>query len=93
MANHLPLTPRSSSPLPCPPDAEKSINNILDYVGGEGKGFGVEPDLAKLERFYEATKRSLEEARNEVRPPPPYLSPLHVCALLTDIPARPANSA
>jgi COP9 signalosome complex subunit 2 len=44
--------------------SEKSINGILDYVGG-GKGGPVEVDV--LERFYQATKDALEEAKNEVR--------------------------
>lgn len=48
-------------------DSEKSINNILDYVGGEGKGYGVKTDLETLEKFYEVTKKTLEESKNEVR--------------------------
>lgn len=44
--------------------SEKSINGILDYVGG-GKGGAVEVDV--LEKFYQATRRALEEAKNEVR--------------------------
>jgi len=44
--------------------AEKSINGILDYVGG-GKAGPVEVDV--LERFYEATRSALEDAKNEVR--------------------------
>jgi COP9 signalosome complex subunit 2 len=43
--------------------AEKTINGILDYVGG-GKGGPVE--VAVLEKFYQATKDALQEARNEV---------------------------
>lgn len=43
--------------------AEKTINGILDYVGG-GKGGPVE--VAILEKFYQATKDALQEARNEV---------------------------
>jgi COP9 signalosome complex subunit 2 len=43
--------------------SEKAINGILDYVGG-GKGGPVEVDV--LERFYEATKVALIEAKNEV---------------------------
>lgn len=43
--------------------SEKTINGILDYVGG-GKGGPVEVDT--LERFYQVTKGALEEARNEV---------------------------
>ena len=43
--------------------SEKSINGILDYVGG-GKGGPVEVDV--LEKFYQATKGALVEAKNEV---------------------------
>ena len=43
--------------------SEKTINGILDYVGG-GKGGPVEVEV--LERFYEATKGALEDAKNEV---------------------------
>ncbi len=43
--------------------AEKTINGILDYVGG-GKGGPVE--VTVLEKFYQATKDALQEARNEV---------------------------
>ena len=43
--------------------AEKTINGVLDYVGG-GKGGPVE--VTVLERFYQATKDALREARNEV---------------------------
>jgi len=42
--------------------SEKTINGILDYVGG-GKGGPVEVDI--LENFYEATKKALVEAKNE----------------------------
>ncbi|KAF8963876.1 PCI domain-containing protein [Flammula alnicola] len=42
--------------------SEKSINGILDYVGG-GKGGVVEVDV--LEKFYQATRKALEEAKNE----------------------------
>nr|ODN79186.1 COP9 signalosome complex subunit 2 [Cryptococcus depauperatus CBS 7841] len=44
--------------------AEKSINNILDYVGGEGK---VTPKVSLdiLEKFYEVTRVICDEARNE----------------------------
>ncbi|KAF8482080.1 PCI domain-containing protein [Russula ochroleuca] len=42
--------------------AEKTINGILDYVGG-GKGGPVE--VTVLEKFYQATKDALREARNE----------------------------
>lgn len=43
--------------------SEKSINGILDYVGG-GKGGPIEVDV--LEKFYQATKDALVEAKNEV---------------------------
>jgi COP9 signalosome complex subunit 2 len=43
--------------------SEKTINGILDYVGG-GKGGPVEVDV--LEKFYQATKDALIEAKNEV---------------------------
>lgn len=46
--------------------SEKTINNILDYVGG-GKGGKIEVDV--LEKFYEATRTALKEAKNEVRYP------------------------
>ncbi|KAI0778645.1 PCI-domain-containing protein [Trametes elegans] len=42
--------------------AEKTINSILDYVGGNKSG-PVEVDI--LERFYEATKAALAEAKND----------------------------
>ncbi|KAI0361120.1 PCI-domain-containing protein [Trametes cingulata] len=42
--------------------AEKTINSILDYVGGSKSG-PVEVDI--LERFYEATKAALAEAKND----------------------------
>ncbi|KAF8516095.1 PCI domain-containing protein [Gautieria morchelliformis] len=42
--------------------SEKSINGILDYVGG-GKGGAVE--VVVLEKFYEATRGALEDAKNE----------------------------
>ncbi|GFZ45337.1 COP9 signalosome complex subunit 2 [Saitozyma sp. JCM 24511] len=47
--------------------AEKSINNILDYVGGEGKHANISPKvpLDTLEKFYEATRVACEEAKNE----------------------------
>lgn len=48
--------------------SEKTINGILDYVGG-GKGGPVEVDV--LERFYEATRQALREAKNEVSDPIP----------------------
>ena len=44
--------------------SEKSINGILDYVGG-GKSGPIEVDI--LEKFYQATKNALVEAKNEVR--------------------------
>ena len=47
--------------------SEKTINNILDYVGG-GKGGPVDVDV--LEKFYQVTKDSLQEAKNEVCLPP-----------------------
>ncbi|KAF5392575.1 hypothetical protein D9757_002257 [Collybiopsis confluens] len=42
--------------------SEKTINGILDYVGG-GKGGPVEVDI--LEKFYQVTKDALEEAKND----------------------------
>ncbi|KAF9029973.1 PCI-domain-containing protein [Hymenopellis radicata] len=42
--------------------SEKTINGILDYVGG-GKGGPVEVDV--LEKFYQATKTALVDAKNE----------------------------
>ncbi|KAH9897943.1 PCI-domain-containing protein [Cubamyces lactineus] len=42
--------------------AEKTINGILDYVGGSKSG-PVEVEI--LERFYEATKAALAEAKND----------------------------
>ncbi|KIK70497.1 hypothetical protein GYMLUDRAFT_149392 [Collybiopsis luxurians FD-317 M1] len=42
--------------------SEKTINGILDYVGG-GKGGPVEVDV--LEKFYQVTKDALEEAKND----------------------------
>ncbi|TFK77522.1 PCI-domain-containing protein [Pluteus cervinus] len=42
--------------------SEKTINGILDYVGG-GKGGIVEVDV--LEKFYQVTKDALEDAKNE----------------------------
>ncbi|KAK0198778.1 PCI domain-containing protein [Armillaria mellea] len=42
--------------------SEKTINGILDYVGG-GKGGPVEVDV--LEKFYQATKKALVDAKNE----------------------------
>lgn len=43
--------------------AEKTVNGVLDYVGG-GKGGPV--DVNVLEKFYEVTKAMLVEAKNEV---------------------------
>ena len=43
--------------------SEKSINKILDYVGG-GKGGPLDVNI--LERFYQVTKEALEEAKNDV---------------------------
>ncbi|KAK7465331.1 hypothetical protein VKT23_005310 [Stygiomarasmius scandens] len=42
--------------------SEKTINGILDYVGG-GKGGPVSVDI--LEKFYQVTKNALEEAKND----------------------------
>ncbi|TEB38684.1 PCI-domain-containing protein [Coprinellus micaceus] len=42
--------------------SEKTINNILDYVGG-GKGGPIDVDV--LEKFYQATKKALEDAKND----------------------------
>lgn len=42
--------------------SEKTINGILDYVGG-GKSGPVEVDV--LEKFYQVTKDALEEAKND----------------------------
>ncbi|KAJ8084709.1 hypothetical protein PM082_003485 [Marasmius tenuissimus] len=42
--------------------SEKTINGILDYVGG-GKGGPVEVDT--LEKFYQVTKQALVDAKNE----------------------------
>lgn len=42
--------------------SEKTINGILDYVGG-GKGGSVDVNI--LEKFYQATKDALEEAKND----------------------------
>ncbi|KAJ3558997.1 hypothetical protein NM688_g605 [Phlebia brevispora] len=42
--------------------SEKSINGILDYVGG-GKGGPVDVDT--LEKFYQVTKKALLAAKNE----------------------------
>ncbi|RSH79148.1 uncharacterized protein EHS24_001186 [Apiotrichum porosum] len=47
--------------------ADKTINNILDYVGGEGKHAAISPkvSLDTLEAFYEATRIACDEAKNE----------------------------
>ena len=42
--------------------SEKTINGILDYVGG-GKGGHIEVEI--LEKFYQATRKALQEAKNE----------------------------
>jgi COP9 signalosome complex subunit 2 len=47
--------------------SEKTINGILDYVGGGKAGNGVVVEVDVLEKFYQATKDALEEAKNEVR--------------------------
>lgn len=44
--------------------SEKTINSVLDYVGG-GKGGPVEVDV--LQQFYEATLDALKESKNDVR--------------------------
>jgi hypothetical protein len=44
--------------------SEKTINGILDYVGG-GKAGKIDVDV--LEMFYEATRNALKEAKNDVR--------------------------
>jgi COP9 signalosome complex subunit 2 len=55
--------------------SEKTINGILDYVGGGkgggkvgkgGKGAPVELEVEVLGQFYEATKVALKEAKNDV---------------------------
>lgn len=49
--------------------SEKSINGILDYVGGASKTGAIKTsvDLDILEKFYEATRSALEESKNDVR--------------------------
>lgn len=42
--------------------AEKSINNILDYVSAESA-----LDTGRMQEFYEVTMKALEEAKNDVR--------------------------
>jgi COP9 signalosome complex subunit 2 len=53
--------------------SEKTINGILDYVGG-GKAGKIDVDV--LEMFYEATRNALREAKNEVRYPALHLQKL-----------------
>ena len=58
--------------------SEKSINGILDYVGDggkKGKGRKVaaaaaanEIDVDVLQKFYEVTKASLEDSKNDASP-------------------------
>jgi COP9 signalosome complex subunit 2 len=43
--------------------SEKTINGILDYVGGS-KGATAEVEV--LEKFYQATLKALQEAKNDV---------------------------
>lgn len=46
--------------------SEKTINGILDYVGGGKSGGKVGPiDVDTLEKFYEVTRKALLEAKNE----------------------------
>jgi len=50
--------------------SEKSINGILDYVGGASKTGTIKDtsvDLDILEKFYEATRVALTQSKNEVR--------------------------
>ncbi len=67
--------------------SEKSINGILDYVGDggkKGKGRKVAAvaatqgvDVEVLQKFYEVTKASLEDTKNDVSTsdiPPPRLT-------------------
>lgn len=56
--------------------SEKTINGILDYVGG-GKGGPVEVDI--LEQFYQVTKKALVEAKNDVGPSLAWSNPCHRC--------------
>ena len=53
--------------------SEKSINGILDYVGEGKKGKGRKAagakgpvDVEVLQKFYEITKASLQDAKNDV---------------------------
>lgn len=58
--------------------SEKSINGILDYVSADtapsnngaaaaktGQESGTTMDLATMEKFYDVTKKALEESKNE----------------------------
>ncbi|KAH7107000.1 PCI-domain-containing protein [Auriculariales sp. MPI-PUGE-AT-0066] len=48
--------------------SEKSINSVLDYVGGASKTGGIKDanvDLDILEQFYEATRLALAESKND----------------------------
>ncbi|TYJ57402.1 hypothetical protein B9479_001942 [Cryptococcus floricola] len=47
--------------------ADKSINNILDYVGGEGKHALKAPKVPidTLEKYYDVTRVACDEAKNE----------------------------
>ena len=64
--------------------SEKTINGILDYVGG-GKGGPVEVDT--LERFYQVTKDALLEAKNEVNPTS-LIIPYSQTSLSSDSPSK-----
>ena len=66
--------------------AEKTINGILDYVGG-GKGGPVE--VTVLEKFYQATKDALQEAKNEVWPSTYTLSSHQLNAPISDCLQKP----
>lgn len=55
--------------------AEKSINNILDYVSAETR-----LDTSKMQEFYEVTMKALEDAKNEVSLPS--LSAFIVCLMI-----------
>lgn len=53
--------------------SEKSINGILDYVGGASKTGALKTtsvNLDILEKFYEVTRAALGESKNDVRPCP-----------------------
>lgn len=53
--------------------SEKTINGILDYVGDGGKkgkgrkteATGTAVEVEVLQKFYEVTKASLEDAKND----------------------------